>query len=99
MQRACVDFEMQHSISAEMAVLQFFEKVLKFSEYESWPANKGFWILLDESVSLSRTHGIHNQRHDGKSVKLVALFVKFFVVQTLELPLLSSNRFIFFPGG
>lgn len=81
-------------ISAEMAVSKFLQKVLKFSEYESWPANP--WM------NLWVHHGVHSQRYDGNSVKLVELdgpFVKFWwASKPLELLLFLSNRFIFFRG-
>lgn len=50
---------MQRDISAEMAVSKFFQKVLEFSEYESWPANKGFvatlgWIFESIMESIAK---------------------------------------------
>lgn len=48
-------------------------------------------------------HGVHSQRYDGNSVKLVELdapFVKFWwVSKPLELLFFPSNRFIFFRGA
>ena len=59
LQRVCVHFDMQRDISAEMAVSKFFQKVLEFSEYESWPANKGFvatlgWIFESIMESIAK---------------------------------------------